>query len=190
MLCTGDGKRLCDLQRENQAREQCSQPESGGKVKAKAALYTSISSNLAVRVFDDITRWLQVHSKDGWFDGQSSIEMGKLLDHIERDVFFHDSSDHARMGFLKAMLLAEQVLVHGRRGSYDRILISQTGMDGAILDCSRASYSSSSELEDLRLQLYNSAWVRIHPIANTDATLLGSRSKCWTDFLMDFHEPL
>ena len=105
MLCTGDGKRLCDLQRENQARNQCFKPELVQLGKGKAALSTSINSNLAVRVFDEVSSWLHAHSKDEWFNEQSSIETGMLLEYIRRDVFDCSVWCDAGQGFLRALSL-------------------------------------------------------------------------------------
>jgi hypothetical protein len=119
----------------------------------------SISSNPAVGIFEDISKWTQIHSIDAWFHEAGSIDCGKLLRCIEECVFYA-GLDSAARGFVQAMLLAEHVLVHGHSKPWDQVMMSKKDVRVGILDCSNASYSSKTHLDEIRRQLYDCAWVR------------------------------
>lgn len=155
---TGDGKRLADIQREQEARIQQRKLADSQNGSPQALNKNEDRSEAAVELFYDISRWLQVHTSYTWFQGQVSIESGKLLQHIQKDIFPGklDPVDH---GFLQAMLLAEDVLANGHSRPWDAVRICIKGLGMAILDCSRSSYSSTTELDEIRRQLQECAWV-------------------------------
>jgi hypothetical protein len=162
-MCAGDGRTVFDLKQEQESRRK----NRKHKLKLKQPSWyisddkdekANDTRTELVGLFDDISKWHKAHSNE-WFRAKNSMESGQLFQLIEQEVFGGRLEDVKR-GFLRAMLLAEAVLVNGQSRSWDKMQIAPEDLKAALLSCSRAIYSSSSELDDIRRQMYDSAWVR------------------------------
>jgi hypothetical protein len=167
--CAGDGRTVFDLQRDQEDRRQKRKHELQQQGRPQSALNSTELNDTgteAVGLFDDISKWQKAHSYE-CFQEKNSMESGSLFQLIEKDVF-SGGQKAVTQGFLRAMLLAEDVLVNGNNRPWDKVQITPEGLQAAVLNCCRACYSSCSELDDIRRQVYDSAWVRSYCLNRHD----------------------